>query len=112
MRRLSLGGGVAHALTDCAPAPAEWGYAFPEADAPSRPDLRARWFPDGRFHTRFGVFLLQIGVANVLSIIEIKLCLRAMAAAFFRSTTRSVGLVGDSRYSSLVFGRIALSCWS
>ena len=53
-----------------------------------------------------------IGVANVLSMKLIRLCCFASAATFFKSTTRSVGFVGDSRYSILVFGRIARACCS
>ncbi len=66
IRTLDLGGATVSALTDCAPAAVEWSSAFPEADAASRPDLRARWFPDGRFHTRFGVFLVRIGKRSLL----------------------------------------------
>ncbi len=36
------------------------------------------------------------GVANVLSMIEIRLCLLANAIALFKSTSRSVGFVGVS----------------
>ena len=53
-----------------------------------------------------------IGVPKVLSIMLISPCCFASAAAFFRSTTRNAGLVGDSRYSIFVFGRIALACCS
>ncbi len=53
-----------------------------------------------------------MGVENVLSISVITLCCLASAETLFRSTTRSVGFVGDSRCMSLVFGRIARACCS
>ena len=53
-----------------------------------------------------------IGVAKVESIVVIKPRLRASAAILSRSTTRTVGFVGDSMCRIFVFGRIARSCCS
>jgi glyoxylase-like metal-dependent hydrolase (beta-lactamase superfamily II) len=55
MRRVELNGVTLLTLTDVAPPPADWTYAFAahadEQDAPAR----RRWAPDGQFHTRFAV---------------------------------------------------------
>ena len=57
-------------------------YFVPECMTRSMPKSAGRWL---------------MGVAKVLSIKLMSLCCRARAVTFFRSTTRSVGLVGDSR---------------
>ena len=65
-RLLELRGTYVWALTDCAPAPLRWTDAFSNADPTARPELRARWFADDLFHTRFGPFLLRHGGRTVL----------------------------------------------
>lgn len=54
------------ALTDGVPPAAPVAYSFPTAPVESRPDLAARWLPDGEFRTRFGCWLLQKAGRNVL----------------------------------------------
>lgn len=66
MRQLDLGGAMLYALTDAAPPPADWSYAFPNADTGARPDLVSRWCPDHRFHTRFNVFAVKLGAHVVV----------------------------------------------
>jgi glyoxylase-like metal-dependent hydrolase (beta-lactamase superfamily II) len=58
MRCVDLNGVQVLSLTDAAPPPAEWGYAFPKHVAEIDDPARRRWAPDGRFHTRFTVFAL------------------------------------------------------
>lgn len=58
-RLLELRGTQVWALTDCAPAPLRWTEAFSNVDPTARPELRARWFADDLFHTRFSPFLLR-----------------------------------------------------
>ncbi len=65
-RLLELRGTRVWALTDCAPAPLPWTQAFSNTDPTARPELRARWFPDDLFHTRFGSFLLRHAGRTVL----------------------------------------------
>jgi glyoxylase-like metal-dependent hydrolase (beta-lactamase superfamily II) len=65
-RLLELRGTRVWALTDCAPAPLRWTEAFANADPATRPDLSARWFADGLFHTRFGTFVLRHAGRTVL----------------------------------------------
>lgn len=65
-RLLELGGTRVWALTDCAPAPLPWTQAFSNADPMTRPELRARWFADDMFRTRFGLFLLRHAGRTVL----------------------------------------------
>jgi glyoxylase-like metal-dependent hydrolase (beta-lactamase superfamily II) len=59
MRRFNLSDGVLFSLTDAAPAPAPWSYAFPDANPADRPSVSARWLPDDQFHTRFSVTAFQ-----------------------------------------------------
>lgn len=65
MRKIDAGDWQVVALTDCAPAPALCGYSFPEARLAEHP-AAARWFPEGRFLTRFGPFLLRGKAGDVL----------------------------------------------
>ena len=55
MNRVDLGGVTVLALTDAAPPPADWTYAFPAHAAAADSPARRRWAPDRRFHTRFTV---------------------------------------------------------
>jgi glyoxylase-like metal-dependent hydrolase (beta-lactamase superfamily II) len=61
MRKLDFGDGALIALTDAAPPPVDWTYAFArhagEFDAPAR----LRWAPEGRFETRFCAHALVQG---------------------------------------------------
>jgi glyoxylase-like metal-dependent hydrolase (beta-lactamase superfamily II) len=66
MRQIDLDGLRLFALTDCAPAPAECAYSFPDAALADRPEVAARWFGEGCFRTRFGPFLLRGGGGDVL----------------------------------------------
>ena len=45
-------------LTDCVPPPAPCSRSFPDAVLEDHPEA-AKWFPDGQFHTRFGITLLR-----------------------------------------------------
>ena len=53
-----------------------------------------------------------MGVEKVESMVVIRPCSRARAAIFSRSTTRTLGFVGDSMCRILVLGWIARSCCS
>lgn len=66
VRQIDCGGWTVVALTDCAPAPALCSYSFPDAQLADHPEVAARWFPDGAFHTRFGPFLLRGPAGEVL----------------------------------------------
>src|ERR1700683_5357118 len=72
-------------------------YLVPECITRSMPNSAGCWL---------------MGVPNVASIMLSSLCCLASSTTFLKSTTRRVGLVGDSRYSNFVFGRIARACCS
>jgi len=56
MRRLRIGDLTMLRLTDAAPPPALWTYAFPAAEAGDA--AAGRWAPDGLFHTAFAAHAL------------------------------------------------------
>lgn len=67
MRQLDLGEAALFALTDAAPAPADWRYAFAGHAAEFDATARRRWAADGLFHTRFCVHaLLQKGEVTLV----------------------------------------------
>jgi glyoxylase-like metal-dependent hydrolase (beta-lactamase superfamily II) len=64
IRHIQIGGLHVFALTDCTPAPAACTWSFPDAELSGQ--KAARWFPGGRFATRFGPFLLRGDGADTL----------------------------------------------
>ncbi|MCW3475011.1 MBL fold metallo-hydrolase [Limobrevibacterium gyesilva] len=63
---MALTGATLFALCDAEPPPADWAYSFPTAAIDAHRDVADAWLPDGKFHTRFGVFALVDGVRITL----------------------------------------------
>lgn len=67
MRRVELKGVTVLRLTDAAPPPADWSYAFAAHAADMDDPARKRWAPDGRFRTSFTVHaLVRDGAATLI----------------------------------------------
>jgi glyoxylase-like metal-dependent hydrolase (beta-lactamase superfamily II) len=71
MRKIDHEGLTLLRLTDAAPAPADWAYAFPAHRDDADQEAQRRWAPDGTFHTAFtvhavigpgGVALIDAGI--------------------------------------------------
>eukprot|EP01037_Dinobryon_pediforme_P002076 gene2076-2113_t len=66
MRWVDFGETKIVAITDAAPAPAESGYAFPDADLTAAPQAASRWMEDRTFRTRFGAVLIRRKDGDIL----------------------------------------------
>lgn len=64
MRKIERDGLTLLRLTDAAPPPADWAYAFPAHADEAYQQARQHWAPDGRFHTAFAVHVV-IGEGGV-----------------------------------------------